>query len=609
MQEAVNLWEGDIWFSGGALAPEKSHWYTIDFRWKDGRCRLATKDETPFSLYIRDSYSGEPVEIERLDATEARTTLGVNQCPSGSMESQKHRMIAITTKWAAQMRAGIIKKHEMWISVTMMLWKTLEYPLHATTLTLQECEEIMAPAKREILHGLQICENFPLMLLFGPQSNLVLGLKHLYTLQGIMHIEDLIHQTSQGTLTGELYRSTLEQLMVNIGYGSDLFSAPYATLGKLMPYTWMTHLWEFLDRRGLQLKHDIELVLLRHHDCFIMRKAVEAKFTFSQLDAINRCRIYLQVMTLAEIASADGESITEKAWVGTYDLTAVSSYKWPRQPKPPSRDWGVWRNALTVCFLATGRRLRRPLGKWLQNDAQWEWFSAPDERRLYQRTTQGWIFWSQHTNVRRTPQPLFRRQQAISERPTRSFRARIDPVGPHIRLLSTSFAQSSFLTPPLIASQKTFAQAIRALPSSQRWSAQHCTSSMLYGEDVAVAIVNRSAIAVSDGSFKDAFGTAAWTLRGATNECFITGVNVAPGTDEDQNAFRSELVGLYGIITATMVVCFLHDITDGCITVACDGESALDYIFDWEKKWLKSVTPHLDIIAASRKLIKESPLQ
>ena len=79
------------------------------------------------------------------------------------------------------------KKHEMWISVTMMLWETLEYPLPATTLTYQECEEIMAPAKIQILHGLQICENLPLVLLFGPKSQFGLGLPHLYTLQGIIY--------------------------------------------------------------------------------------------------------------------------------------------------------------------------------------------------------------------------------------------------------------------------------------------------------------------------------------------------------------------------------------------------------------------------------------
>ena len=80
-------------------------------------------------------------------------------------------------------------------------------------------------------------------------------------------------------------------------------------------------------------------------------------------------------------------------------------------------------------------------------------------------------------------------------------------------------------------------------------------------------------MAVSDGSFKYSCGTAAWTLRGVTNDQFITRVNVVPGSDDDQSAFRSEMVGMYGIITATTTLCSLHNITTRCITVACDGES------------------------------------
>ena len=609
LQDAVDMWENGLWVSGGALAPAKSHWYAIDFRWKDGKCRLATKEETTFSIYMRDSKTGLRVEIDRLDPDEARTTLGVNLCPSGSMVSQKQRMIAVTTKWASQMQAGVIKKHEMWISVTMMLWKTLEYPLPATTLTLEECDEIMAPAKVQILHGLQICSNFPLVLLFGPKSKLGVGLPHLYSLQGILHIEDLLHHTSQGTLTGELYRSTLEQLIINIGYGSDLFAAPFAKLGALMPYTWMTHLWEFLDRYGLRIQHDIELPLLRHHDSFIMRQAVDAKFSPSQLDAINRCRLYLQVLTVAELATADGESLTDKAWNGIRDTSITSPYIWPVQPSPPLRDWRLWQAALSVCFLARGLRLQVPLGDWLGNDFQWEWFYSPSENRLYQRTSSGWIFWIQRSTVRRTPQPLFIRQQLLSARPGRCYRARTEPWGNFTRLLSASTTYSNSRPPPSAVSDKPLLQVIRALPSSQQWSLQRCLSSHEYGQDIVHAIENGTAIAVSDGSFKDSFGTAAWTIRGDSDDQFLTGVNVVPGVATDQSAFRSELAGLYGIIMAITTICTSRNILHGCVTVACDGEAALEYIFDWGTKFLKSSTPHLDLIAAGRKLIQQSPLQ
>ena len=36
MQASVTLWEGFIRASGGALRPEKSHWYLVDFEWDQG---------------------------------------------------------------------------------------------------------------------------------------------------------------------------------------------------------------------------------------------------------------------------------------------------------------------------------------------------------------------------------------------------------------------------------------------------------------------------------------------------------------------------------------------------------------------------------------------
>ena len=98
MQLAVDEWEGGIRASGGALDPDKSHWYLIDFLWKDGKWRLARKNDTLTELRIRDSITGHKVVIDRLEVNEARTALGVNQCPSDSMLSQVERMKNMTKK-------------------------------------------------------------------------------------------------------------------------------------------------------------------------------------------------------------------------------------------------------------------------------------------------------------------------------------------------------------------------------------------------------------------------------------------------------------------------------------------------------------------------------
>ncbi len=37
MQAALDLWNQGLSTTGGALIPEKSFWYSINFKWKSGR--------------------------------------------------------------------------------------------------------------------------------------------------------------------------------------------------------------------------------------------------------------------------------------------------------------------------------------------------------------------------------------------------------------------------------------------------------------------------------------------------------------------------------------------------------------------------------------------
>ena len=37
MQGSLTAWEGGLSAAGGAIVPEKSHWYLIDFVWTDGQ--------------------------------------------------------------------------------------------------------------------------------------------------------------------------------------------------------------------------------------------------------------------------------------------------------------------------------------------------------------------------------------------------------------------------------------------------------------------------------------------------------------------------------------------------------------------------------------------
>ncbi len=61
------------------------------------------------------------------------------------------------------------------------------------------------------------------------------------------------------------------------------------------------------------------------------------------------------------------------------------------------------------------------------------------------------------------------------------------------------------------------------------------------------AIITGVVIAVSNGSFQDNNGSAAWTIEGRNQEPCILGSRRTPGKPDDQSAYQSKLYGLWGI--------------------------------------------------------------
>jgi hypothetical protein len=129
------------------------------------------------------------------------------------------------------------------------------------------------------------------------------------------------------------------------------------------------------------------------------------------------------------------------------------------------------------------------------------------------------------------------------------------------------------------------------------------------GRTLAEAIRRGRAIAVSDGSYKDDFGTAAYVLEGETAANRIVCALATPGIPEDQSSFRSELAGLYGIVMMVQAICHQFGITSGGIEVGCDGLIALQRAFGEDFM----VTPDIkdsdyDLLSATRKILAESPV-
>jgi hypothetical protein len=151
------------------------------------------------------------------------------------------------------------------------------------------------------------------------------------------------------------------------------------------------------------------------------------------------------------------------------------------------------------------------------------------------------------------------------------------------------------------------AEAIAALPPNSRWAVDRFDSTD-NGMQVAQAIRDGVAIAVSDGSFKDGFGTSALVIEASDSTDNIIAVNIVPGNPDAQNLYRSELAGIFGQLTLVNVICKVHNITHGSITICgCDGMSALTKVFN-DDVAVNIDGSQFDLLSAARSALKDSPI-
>jgi hypothetical protein len=147
---------------------------------------------------------------------------------------------------------------------------------------------------------------------------------------------------------------------------------------------------------------------------------------------------------------------------------------------------------------------------------------------------------------------------------------------------------------------------INTLPSGSKWAIQ-CFDSSNDGLRIAQAIRTGTAVTLSDGSFKDGFGTVALILEAEDPAHNIVTVNVVPGNTQAQGSYRSELAGIFGQIIFINLICQIHGITQGAITSRCDGKGALTKVFSDDDE-ADTNDSQFDLLSATRSALKASPI-
>lgn len=169
------------------------------------------------------------------------------------------------------------------------------------------------------------------------------------------------------------------------------------------------------------------------------------------------------------------------------------------------------------------------------------------------------------------------------------------------RLVSTGDA-------PISAPHTTIPDFFRAFLETDK-DIQWCLYGLSIQEEnrLLEALKDGTAMAISDGSYKDTFGTAAWTIGNQETASIIAGKAVCPGAACDHDAYRGELAGIYSIMVIMERFCDNHNIKDCAIEIGCDGKSSLETALEKGTKLFRDI-PSFDLVAAIMQLHRNSPL-
>jgi hypothetical protein len=127
---------------------------------------------------------------------------------------------------------------------------------------------------------------------------------------------------------------------------------------------------------------------LHVNDFNIVEYFTSLNLTPLQLEGINRCHVYLQVISLSDIVSADGTKIVSPTLKGQQMLDRQSLLAWPAQHNPTNSDWDLWLSSLSsLCVGST--LIQHIILQPIQGHQTWFWY-MDSHRTLFLNDDQTW---------------------------------------------------------------------------------------------------------------------------------------------------------------------------------------------------------------------------
>jgi len=385
LQVTAQRWERSLFSTGGATNFNKSFWFVFHWKWKNGIPYLVEPPESMNLQLTEGNAQDSPINVPRKSVHETYRTLGVYISPSGSSKASYEVLLEKAREYQTKIASSKLPREAALLSYNVYLLPKLGYPLPALTFTEAQCHSLQSPTLMAFLPKIQLNRHIARSVVFGSIRFGGLGIKSLYSIQGFGQLTLFVGHGRCSDKTSKLLLISLSYLQLAVGSSVNVLALPPHKYVQWVDHCWLLSFWMFLHKLKLQVSATSQWLppLLRNHDKNLMDYFIGLGYSPAILGTLNRCRLYLQIVTLSDIVSADGSCIIGDVFHGLPLIDRTSTLKWPCQQRPPPKDWGVWASALRT--LQPRNSLLQPLGPWLHANSHqsWFWFKAAQSPIFY----------------------------------------------------------------------------------------------------------------------------------------------------------------------------------------------------------------------------------
>ena len=193
---------------------------------------------------------------------------------------------------------------------------------------------------------------FPRAVVFGTSTYGGMGWESMNSIQIYEKIKSFIRNIRTSTRLGNLLQVATSTAQIHAGISDSILKTDIRW-HNWSPESWFTHFSINLQSIGGSMEtHLLVNGPTRKYDRNLMNIFLRLNLTDIEMDYLNKCRLYLQVIMVADITTLDGRTILED--YAQCKKVRSSVLQWPYQVEPPKKMKAMWISAMNrLCSIST----------------------------------------------------------------------------------------------------------------------------------------------------------------------------------------------------------------------------------------------------------------